>query len=332
MAINTDPTNGESPLTDNPYAKLGGTSNENEAGLEAFLGFSKQFGRNPTQSELTQLTPSYLTGKPASSGHGTSSVYGDAAVASYYNSFANNPATQGLDAYAKNQSTIDPQVSQLFQQSLGRAPTADEASHFGALIASKQIDPYGLTQLLGQSQEAQQIQTQKYSDTLSKNLQGTQADYFKNQILPSIQSNFAKQGRSFDSSGFQNSVVQAGKQQNYDLQNYLAQFGANQYSQSANTQQGVYATYLNSLNANQGQGINQALAQLTAKNSQLADYGIMQNSYDNYLSKYGKRQTGAQGAIGGATAGAATGAYFGPYGAAIGAVGGGLAGYFGSQS
>lgn len=294
MASNTDPTNGESPLAEAPvYGGRGG--GDQAAAYYAYQDFKNQFGRAPTQSELSMLTPSYVGGDP----NVANLSAGKGGVAAYYNSLTNTPTNiaanqqkQALDAYNKNKDQYNGQINQVFQGSVGREASADEANHFGALLASGQIDQYGLSQLLGQSQEAQQRQTQNYQDTLSKNLQSTQGDYFKNYINPAILSQTAAAGRDPNSSGVQNAEVQAGKQQNYDLQNYLANFGASQYGQSAQNQQNVYQQYLGQQYGLQNAGISQQLGQqayMQQNNTNLQNYQLQQQAYNNYLNNYGNR-------------------------------------------
>lgn len=337
MAINLDPTNGETPLTDAPvYGGRGG--GDQAAQYYAYQDFQKQFGRAPTQSELAMLSPNYVGGDPNIANLSA----GKAAIASYYNSMANSPTNiadqqtkSGLAKYQAGKQGFDATTTAAFQQATGRAPTADELSHFGGLLASGAIDPYGLSQLVGQTAEAQNKQTAGYQDTLSKNLQSTQGDYFKNYIEPQILSQTAAAGRDPNSSGVQQAEVQAGKQQNYDLQNYLAQFGASQYGQSAQNQQNVYQQYLNQQYNLQNAGISQQLGQqdyMRQQNSNIQNYQLQQNAYNQYLSKYGKTgSNGISGALSGASSGAMLGSTAGPWGAAIGGVVGGVGGYFGSK-
>lgn len=343
--FNTDPSNGQTPLGGSAPTTWGQGDWQGPGGGDkaqqffAWQDFVKQFGRNPTQSELSMLSPNYASGDPNlvnnSSGRG--------AVAAYYNSMANTPTNiaanqqkAGLEAYQKGQPGFDATTTSAFQQATGRAPTTDELSHFGGLLASGAIDPYGMSQLIGQTAEAQNKQTQGYQDTLSKNLQSTQGDYFKNYINPSILSQTAAAGRDPNSSGVQQAEVQAGKQQNYDLQNYLANFGASQYGQSAQNQQNVYGQYLNQQYGLQNAGISQQLGQqnyMQQQNSNLQNYQLQQNAYNNYLNSYGKRGSGLGGALTGALSGAAAGAKIGgPWGALAGAGVGAGGGYLNSQN
>lgn len=294
MAINTDPTNGETPITTAPT--YGGTGGGDQAAqYYAYQDFQKQFGRAPTQSELAMLSPNYLGGDPNIANLSA----GKGAIAAYYNSMANTPtnitANQNVDAlkqYQAGQTGFDATTNQAFQSATGQAATADELSHFGSLLATGQIDAYGLSQLVGQTQQAQQYQTQQYQNQLSTNLQSTQGNYFQNYINPSILSQTAAAGRDPNSSGVQQAEVQAGKQQNYDLQNYLAQFGAQQYGQSAQNQQNVYGAYLQNQYGLQNAGISQQLGEqnyLQQNNTNLQNQQYQQQSYQNYLNNYGKQ-------------------------------------------
>lgn len=331
MAINTDPINGETPIANAPtYSGPGGGTGAMQ--VYAFQEFQKLFGRNPTQSELDELAPSY-----ALDANRTNSAAGNAAVAAYYNSYANTPTNitaqqnaQALKAYQTGQSGFDATTNSAFQQAVGRNATSDELAHFGSLLATGATDAYGLNQLIGTTQEAQQKQTQNYQTQLSQNLQQTQGDYYKNYINPSILSQTAATGRDPNSSGVQQAEVQAGQQQNYQLQDYLANFGASQYGQSAQNQQGVYQQYLNQQYNLQNSGISQQLGQqanLQSYNQNLANYQLQQNSYQNYLNNYGKSNP-LGGALTGALSGAGAGAKIGgPWGALIGAGVGGAGGY-----
>lgn len=299
----------------------------NDAQAIAIKQYNALFGRNPTVPELNEAL---------SLSNGNINGY----IAEQYQQSQQLTPTQlqqqqqqqALTAYQSNQSGYDATTNAAFQQATGQNATADELSHFGSLLASGQTDAYGLSQLIGQTQQAQQHQTQQYQDQLSANLQQTQGDYYKNFINPSILSQTAAAGRDPNSSGVQQAEVQAGQQQNYQLQDYLANFGASQYAQSAQNQQSVYNQYLNQQYGLQNAGINQQLQNQQFNQSQagnLLNYGIQSNAYQNYLNSYGRSSGGSlSGSIAGAAAGAKLGSVGGPWGTALGAVGGGLAGYF----
>lgn len=304
----------------------------NDAQAIAIKQYNALFGRNPTVPELNEalsLSDGNINGYIAQQ---------------YQQSQQLTPVQlqqqqqqQGLAAYQSGQAGYDATTNAAFQQATGQAATSDELSHFGSLLATGQIDAYGLSQLVGQTQQAQQYQTQQYQNQLSQNLQQTQGNYYQQYINPSILSQTAAAGRDPNSSGVQQAEVQAGQQQNYQLQDYLANFGASQYGQSAQNQQGVYQQYLNNQYGLSNGGINQTLQNQQfnqSQNANLLNYGIQQNAYQNYLNSYGKSSSGGNlsGGIAGAAAGAKLGSVGGPWGTAIGAVGGGLAGYFSGNS
>lgn len=336
-AINTDPLDGQTPLPDaSPWTgKAGG---QGAAAFSAQTDFKNIFGRNPTASELAQLVPSYMSGDP----NRLNTAGGAAAVSSYYDSYVNTPtnitAKQNADAlaaYQNGQAGFDATTNAAFQQATGQAATPDELAHFGSLLATGATDAYGISQLVGQTQQAQQYQTQQYQNQLSTNLQQTQGNYYQQYINPSILSQTAAAGRDPNSSGVQQAEVQAGQQQNYQLQDYLANFGASQYGQSAQNQQGVYQQYLNQQYNLQNAGVSQQLgeqANLQGYNQNLSNYQYQQSAYQNYLNKYGKTGNAGTGAASGAASGAALGTSILPgWGTGIGAVAGGIAGYFGSK-
>lgn len=383
------PTNGESPLGQDYYDTLHKTpttgGSDAAAQQWAFLDFQQQFGRNPTQSELNMLSPQYGIGDT----NKLDLSRGKAAVSTYYQtkSGANSPDDvykQQQEKYLKDAPQHFDTVNSLFKSTLGRDATQDELNHFGSELASGTTDQYQLGQFLQQQPEyttkqdeekqakikadnqsfltGRQEQDKAFQQQLSGQLSDYDKQYFNEQILPSIQQSFAKQGRSFDSSGFQNSATQSAQQQNLQRDQYLAGITASQYNdyqqlaaaQNADVQQlstlqygsrqnQAYQDYANQV-AQQQSLINSGTANrfsgvqgILSSNANLSDYRTQQDAYNQYLAKYGKRNPGA-GVASGALAGAGTGAYIGSavpgigtaIGAGVGAIAGGLGGYFGS--
>lgn len=332
MATDYKPLNGESPLTDLPaYGGRGG--GDQAAQYYAAQDFLKQFGRNPTQSELSQLAPAYIGGDP----NIASLSQGRGAVAQYYNSYANNPQTIAANQNEKQLAEAPKHfdaVNSVFQSQLGRAASQDELNHFGSLLASGTTDAYQLQQFLQQQPEYTNKQDQSFRDSLSSQLKESDAKYLQEQTIPALQSLYAKQGRSFDSSAFKNAATQSGQQQNVGRDQFLSQLSASQYS---GRQQNAYNDYANAVQNRQdltNSGINATYSGLQGVQSRvnnITDYNTQAQLYNQYLSKYGKRGGAAQGAITGGVAGAGAGAAFGPWGAAIGGVGGALLGAYGSR-
>lgn len=295
-----DPMNGETPIAGSPptnadwgagqWTGTGGGQKAQE--FYAMQEFNKLFGRNPTQSELASLSGAYASDNPNT----TNTAQGNQAIAQYFQNFSNTPdqinkANQAK--YLKEAPQHFDAVNQLFQSHLGRTATQDELNHFGSLLASGTTDPYQLQQFLQQQPEYTTKQNQGFQDKLSGQLAGYDQQYFQNQILPSIQQAYAKQGRSFDSSAFQAAATGAGQQQNVQRQQYLAGLSASQYG---GVQDRAYQDYANAV-ANQQQltnsGINARYSgnlALTDRLNNITDYNTQSQLYNQYLSKYGKRQ------------------------------------------
>lgn len=300
----------------------------------AFKKFAELFGRNPTQSELDRFAPAYASGDP----NKANVTGGNSVVASYYDNQTNTPEKQAADQQAKYQADAPKfydQINGQFQSSLGRDATKEEKDHFGSLLASGQVDPYTVGNFLSQLPEAVTKQDASFRDSLRSDMSKQDARYFNEQLLPGIQQNFAKSGRSFDSSGFANAAVQAGQQQNTARESYLTNLTAGQY---AGNKTNAYNDYLNNvgrLQAGQDYSRNRTdlLAdQTTGRINEIQNYAMQKQAYDQYLSRYGKRSSPFAGAAQGALSGGMTGGMAGGgWGAGIGAALGGLLGGFGSQ-
>jgi hypothetical protein len=316
----------------NPYWQLTGPTND--AKSAAYDSFYKTFGRGPTSDELAQVLPAYLSGDP----NITNLSAGDALVAQYHQQQENTPeklaAKQRADLLAQAPKYYD-SVNNIFQGQLGRKASQDELDHFGSLLADGNTDPYQLQQFLQQQPEYVNTQNQKFRDNLSGQLQGYDQTYFKDKILPSIQEAYAKQGRSFDSSAFQNASTQSAQQQNTSRENFLAQLSAQQYG---GVQQNAYNDYANQV-ANQQNLTNAGIQAQYAgiqntqnRSNQYLDYNTEAQSYNNYLAKYGKRSVAGGALQGGVSGAAAGGSVGGGWGALIGGIAGaGLGAYGASQ-
>lgn len=292
------------------------------------------FHRAPTEDELAQIVPIYY----GADQHTPNKVQGRAYVASLFQQQENTPEAIYKKQQAQYQTDAPKfadKVNAAFQANMGRDATESEKAHFGALMAGGQ-DNYQVEQALQQTTEYNTKQTQDFTKNLGTQLQATNADYFSKYLLPAIQSQNAQAGRSQDSSGYQAQVVNAGQQQNYDLQNYLAQVAATGYQGSVNNNAENYKGLLSQQYGLQNAGVNNTLAN-NAANTQYGQnlnmYKMQQDAYNNYLSRYGKRE-GNQGTgalLGGVAGGVLGGIYGGPMGATAGyTVGSGIGGAAGS--
>lgn len=324
---------------DNPYgnkkgenAKLGLSNDLNQ---QAWAAYQTIFGRAPTQDELAQASQAFSSGDP----HRSNLQQGMAYVSQAHQATDNTPdklyAKQQAQYLADAPKHAD-EINQLFQSTYGRAASQDELNHFGSALASGTQDKYQLQQFLQQQPEYQNKQNASMRANLSTELASGDQKYFQSNILPSIQQAYAKQGRSFDSSGFQSAATQSAQGQNNARAQYIAQLGAQQYG---TTQENAYNDYANQVsqqqhltNAGTSALYSQSQGVLNRAN-ELGDFNTQSQLYNQYLAKYGKRgMSPAQGAISGGATGASTGAAFGPYGALIGGIAGAGLGAYGASS
>ena len=320
------PPNGETPLDqsfyDNLHAQPTAGGSDSAAQQWAFLDFQKQFGRNPTQSELSSLVPSYSIGDP----NKLNLSGGAAAVASLYQQQTNTPENiynQQQQQYLSAAPQYASQVTQAFQSNLGRAPTSDELSHFGALMASGQ-DAYQVQQALQQTQEYQNTANTNFQNQLQGQLQQSNSTYFNQYIAPSLQAQNAQSGQAPGSSALSSQLSNAALQQNQGLQNFLAQTTAQNYQNSTANANNQYQQLMGQQYGLQNANVSSGLANQAANqsyNQQLNLYQQQQQAYNQYLQNYGKTN-GWSSVLAGGIAGAGAGSKFGPYGALLGGLGG----------
>ncbi len=288
----------------------------------AFKDFAKIFGRNPTQQELSMFAPAYGTDDP----NKTNQAAGASVIAQYYQNQQNTPDklfSKQQAEYKKNAPQQYDTVKKMFQGQLGRDASQEELDHFGSLLASGTTDAYQLQDFLKQQPEYQTRQNEQMRQGLSGQMATNDKRQFQEQILPSIQENFAKQGRSFDSSAFANAATQSAQQQNTQREGFLNNLTAQQYG---GVQDRAYQDYANQV-ANQqnltNQGIQAKYGSIQGTQgriNQISDYNMQAQAYNQYLAKYGKRGglAGLGGALGGAVGGGLGAVFGGPQGAMAG--------------
>jgi hypothetical protein len=293
--------------------------------------FNDYAGRSPSDAEVNRFYQEVVAPQGSYPGGGSPGI--PELISRTDNLIRNGLAGEiqkGTDAETATKATGDVgAVNSLFQSTLGRDATADEADHFSKLMASGQADNYSLSQALQQLPEYQNAQNAKNRTDVTDQLQKADTDYFNQSLMPAIQSNFAQQGRVVgpESQTLANALVSAGNQQNVQREQYLAQLTASDY---ANTRQNTVNSYLNSTARtqqlqDQTTARNYSLADATnTRSNDISDYYKQQSAYQDYLNSMGRRQSSGLGAaIGsgiGAVGGAVAGGYFGgPMGAAAGA-------------
>lgn len=293
-------------------------------------GYKEIFGRFPTALEVQRVTPAFQA--PGGSGVAT--------IADLYYQEQNTPEKQAERKRAELDQKSPEQygaVDQAYQSTLGRTATDEEKKHFGGLLASGDLDAYGLGQFLQQLPENITKQDQTFRQQLSGELQGQDQQYYQQSVMPAIQAQFASQGRSVDSSGYATALAQAAKSQSQDRERFLSNLSAQQYTGRQGAAREDYLTGLSRVYG--AQDYRQNRNDLLGDRSQqrlydIQDYNTQAQAYGDFLKKYGKRSSGQGiGALAGGVFGAGIGAYFGgPQGMGAGyQVGSGLGGGIGSQ-
>lgn len=277
-----DPQTGETPISGLP--QYGGAGGGTEAqSYYAARDFYQMFGRNPTQSELAMLSGAYASGdanKANTSG-------GKQAVAQYYQSLTNTPA----NLYARQQKQwgqAAPQhydaVNQMFQSTYGRAPTQDELSHYGTLLASGQADQYQLGQFLQSLPEYQNSQDAKFRSGLDNELQGSDEAFF-NRVSPQISQRYAMMGRA-TSPALAVAMTDLAAQLSEKRQGYLAQLSASQYGGNKSAAMDQYNQSRNQIEGNiygNAQAQYNNILGVQKRTQDISDYALQNQNYMNAL-------------------------------------------------
>lgn len=326
-------------FSSNPSWGYGQLANNNvqqvQAGIDAFKAqFKNVTGRDPTSDELGGFAKSALY--PAWNAPGDLQYTDQTALSNNYiqSNFDLNKLQQdkGNAEAPKQYGAVD----QAFQSSVGRTATQEEKDHFGKLLANGSMDAYGLNQWLGQLPENIKKQDAEFQNSLRNTMQTQDARYFNEQIMPGIGQSFAKQGRSFDSSAYASALARAAQGQNTQREGFLNNLSASQYQGNKTN---AYDAYLNSVGRYQQSQdyARNRYDQLTDVGTQrlidTQNFNMQKSAYDDYLRKYGKRNTGSMSGIGslagmgiGAILAAPTGGMSIPAGAMLGGMMGGSGG------
>lgn len=313
----------------NPEAG-GWGSDQDKANAQAYSSFKGLFGRAPNTNEFSQVIPAF------SGPNG--GVNGNAFLANLQNQYKSNPTLDpGSQQNTQKPADVSGSVNQQFQSILGRAPTADEASHFNQAIQSGQTDAYSLGNFLKQMPEYTNAQDTQFRGGLNKELENYDVQEFGRQKQDVI-SDYAKRGINPGASPSLDYALTdlMGKiAQNRSA--YLASLSSAQYGGNKDLAIGNYQNSLNQMygqqqnNQQNQQGLGNALMQ---RGWQGQDYQTQMNDYMQYLNSQPRRSgNGFGGALSGATSGATAGGMAGgPWGALAGGVAGGVGGYLNQRS
>jgi hypothetical protein len=295
--------------------------------LGVYNAFMDLKGRAPTEAEITKYLPAFTA----------DANQGRALLVQEQELEDNSPdklAARRDEQLSAQAGQYGGKVGELVKSATGRDATAAELNHFGKLLASKEVDEYELQGFLKQLPEARQREDETFRGQQRDEFAKADTKFFQENLLPAIQSDFARRGRSVDSSGFASALSEAARKQAQERENYLTQMSAGQYAGRTGAAREDYMTYMDRYYGNQT--YNRARGdelsdRLYGQRSDLGAYSMQKQAYDEYLRKYGKRSNPAMGAASGAMSGAAAGSVAGPWGAGLGAIAGGAMGYFGSK-
>lgn len=255
----------------------------------AMQDFNKLFGRNPTQSELDMISPSYASGDPNVANNAQGKQY----LNQYYQSLANTPA----NIYSRQQQQWQSQapqnygqVGQMVQSTLGRAATQDELSHYGTLIASGQADPYQIQQFLMSTPEYQNSQDTQFRKGVDTTLQQSDENFF-NRAKGDITQQYALMGRA-TSPALDVALTDMASKLNDSRQTYLAQLSASQYGGNKATALQNYGATQNQVQGqiNQNtQGIYGNYQALLNRGQNITDYNTQNQNYMRAMGQYGNK-------------------------------------------
>jgi hypothetical protein len=291
--------------------------------LGLYGAFKNQFGREPSQAEINQLAPFYMN----------SITEGNSVLQNYKEQQDDTPENRRMKVEEQAKPYRDA-ATNLIKSTLGRDASDAEVAHFAALKAQG-FDDYELGQALQQLPEYTEKQDAAARDKLRGELSSADSTFFNDKVMPGVQANFARQGRSLDSSAFGAQLANAAKDIGTERETYLAGIGRSDYE---NRRQQAIQTYMGNLQRNYGQqDYSQArkdqLEDVYRKRGfEQSDYSVQKAAYDEYLRNAGKRKTTGLGQGIGSLIGTAAGAYFGgPTGAMVGSqAGGSIGGMFDS--
>jgi len=296
--------------------------NEHLANYNIYKSGQEILGRDLTPEEFAQAAPIFQQPK--------GETLGNAWMAQLKQVDDQNPMSAGNK---KKSEGFGSNVDQIFQSSLGRLATADEKAHFGALMATGNLDQYGLNQFLQGTPEYQTAADTKFRTGLDSQLQQSDLNFFKN-AKQDVMSQFMQNGTG-NSSALDSALTDLMGKMATNRSQYLAQLSSQQYSGNKDLALSNYGNTQNQVFGNISKNTNRAQSlqdYYTGRSDNLADYNTQMQDYLNYANSAGSRKSNGFGrAAGGALQGGAAFAGTGnPYAIGAGAIGGGLLSYLNS--
>ena len=281
----------------------------------ALKSFQDLIGRAPTAQEFTAIIP-YFQGE---NGLNTGRAY----LAQYADQLKNTP-----EALAQRAGQFSEDVGGLFQSNLGRDARENELDYYGRLLATGDITPYEVEQLIRRLPEYQTAQDTQFRQGLAGELEGYDTSFF-NKAKQNVIGQ-ANQGGIGQSSALDFALTQLMGDIAERRGQYLANLSSQQYGgNKQNAIQDYRATQNRFLrDQDYNRDVNRADQEYFRNRSdQNLDYQIQRRDYLDYLNSQRGRNTGYGQALG-SLAGAGAGAFFGrsPQWAQAGSQFGGTAG------
>lgn len=283
----------------------------------AYASGQDLLGRDITKQELADFLPKFSTFNDVDTGR--------AYIGELAQREAKSPASLEKKAPA-----FSGQVTQTFKDLLGRDPTANENDYYGRLLATGNITPYEIEELVKKTPDYQTKQDTAFRGDLSKELQGYGTEAF-GKAKEDILSRYKRAGIE-DSSGLDFALSNAAGDIESERQRYLTGLSSQQYGGNKAMAVSDYQDVLDRFIGGQNYGVQRSDAKLdylTGRTDASLDYNRQMEDYLAYLTGQPKKGGNkGQNAMTGAASGAAIGTSILPgWGTAIGAVGGGLFGY-----
>ncbi len=299
----------------------GGKFDEQYAKYNIYKSGQDLLGRDLTDSEIAQALPIF------SQANGVQ--LGNAWLANIAKVEEQNPYSP---SNKEKSAQYGDQVNGYFKSMLGRDATEDEKQHFGQLMATGNVDAYGINQFLQGTPEYQGIQDQKFQTDINQKLTDTDVNFF-NKAKQGVISQFMQQGTA-NSSALDSALADLMGQIADKRSQYMADLSVGQYGRNQDLALNNYGSSMNQYLSDQQYNRDQSqknMDYLTGRSNELTDYNTMKNDYMNFANSAGSGSNAMGGALMGGVSGAGAGASLGPWGAVGGGIIGGIGGYLSSR-
>lgn len=246
--------------------------NEHYAKYNIYKKGKEILGRDMSPDEVAQALPIFK--------QADGETLGGAWLANLKKADEQNPNSK------TNQSKIagfGDQVNSYFKNMLGRDATADEKTHFGGLMATGNLDAYGMSQFLQGTPEYQGKENEKFQQGLGQKLTDADMNFF-NRAKQNVMSHFMQQGTS-NSTALDSALTDLMGQIADKRSQYMADLSARQYGGNQDLAVGNYkdqmGQYLNEQGYNRGVS-SKNMDYLQGRSNELTDYQRQMNDYMNF--------------------------------------------------